>query len=377
MTAERVTLAELRAMLEDRALSVAQEYAPPAQGSYLHAGEWWTLNPGRADRRVGSFVVRVAGARRGTWNDYATGQHGDLIDLIALRHNMTIKDAMQEARRWLGLAEDTPEARQSRARALAEAERRRAAAEAEDARRRAHRARQALGLWLDAQAQIKGTPVDHYLRGRSIDLARLGRQPRALRYAPAHGYYHMDPATGEVIEGKWPAMLALVHGPDGAPVALHRTWLAEGPQGWTKAPVPVPKKVLGHYGGGAIHIWKGIGPRGGKPARLAECPPGTQVFIGEGIEDALSLVMLAPEVRVLAAISLSNLGAVALPANVATVTLVADQDESPAARKALERAIAAHGAAGREVRLWQNRHGGKDLNDALREAIARQKAKEK
>jgi len=72
---------------------------------------------------------------------------------------------------------------------------------------------------------------------------------------------------------------------------------------------------------------------------------------------------------VLAGISLGNLAALELPRNVASVTLVADRDENEQARAALERAVAVHRKAGRTVTVWQNRHGGKDLNDALRGAV--------
>jgi hypothetical protein len=96
--------------------------------------------------------------------------------------------------------------------------------------------------------------------------------------------------------------------------------------------------------------------------------PGQHVYVTEGIEDGLSVVQLLPEARVLCAISLSNMGAIDLPPAVVRVTLVADRDENDQARAALDRAVSAHQRAGRDVRLWQNAYGGKDLNDALREA---------
>ncbi|MFT6668679.1 MAG: hypothetical protein ACJAVZ_000125 [Afipia broomeae] len=132
--------------------------------------------------------------------------------------------------------------------------------------------------------------------------------------------------------------------------------------------MPKAKKVLGDYWTSSIHIWKGIGPRGGKPGSLRDVKPGAHVFIAEGIEDALSAVVLKPEARVLAAISLSNLGHVVLPEAVSNVTLIADLDDNKTARDELDRAIASHQAAGRTVRVFQNRWGGKDLNDALRAA---------
>ena len=162
-------------------------------------------------------------------------------------------------------------------------------------------------------------------------------------------------------------MVAAVTNRRGMTVACHRTWLAIGPNGWGKAAVPAPKKVLGDYAGAYIPIWKGRGPRGGKPPALHQAEPGQHVYIAEGIEDALSAVLLLEgEARVIAAISLSNLGRIELPPTVATVTLISDQDENAAARDALDRAIGLHRAAGREVRIWRNAWGGKDLNDALR-----------
>ena len=82
----------------------------------------------------------------------------------------------------------------------------------------------------------------------------------------------------------------------------------------------------------------------------------------------MSCVQVLPEARVLAAISLSNFGIV-LPPAITEVTLIADQDEGVEQQEALKRAIEAHAAAGRRVRVWKNSEGGKDLNDALRARI--------
>jgi len=53
-------------------------------GGRAVAGEWQALNPRRADTHLGSFKVRMAGARAGVWSDFATRDHGgDLISLVA------------------------------------------------------------------------------------------------------------------------------------------------------------------------------------------------------------------------------------------------------------------------------------------------------
>lgn len=375
MTRQTYSLDEIKGLLLAQRHAVARHYAPAAPGSYTDGGQYWTLNPGRADNSVGSFVVTLEGAKAGRWNDYATGDHGDLIDLIALSLGCTLSEAVREARSWLGLAHDSPEDAARRKAAAERALRLAAEARAKDAEAKERRRRGALALWLSGEEKIRGTPVEFYLRDtRCIDLARLGRQPGALRYHPAVRYRHLDRKTGEVWDGEYPAMLAIVNDGQGRAVACHRTWLApDGRGGWDKAPVPKAKKVLGDYAGGSIHLWRGIGPRGGAGKPLSDAPDGSAVWISEGIEDALSAAILLPEARVIAAISLSNFGGVALPPAIAEVTLIADNDPKPEQQAALAQAVAAHSRAGRTVRVWQNHEGGKDLNDALRARILRER----
>ena len=373
-TRQAYSLEDIKAMLFDQRERVAHHYAPPAPGSYRDKGQYFTLNPGRADRSVGSFVINLDGPMAGRFKDFSSGEHGDLIDLIALSIGCSLKDAVREARGFLGLATDAPED-VARRKAAAERGRRLAAeARAKDAEKRETRRRLALRLWLEGREKIAGTPVEAYLRdARGIDLAALGRQPRALRFHPDCYYKHIDPETGEFIEGRFPAMVAIASDKSGQPTACHRTYLAAKDGKWCKAPVPVAKKVLGDYAGAAIHIWTGLGPRGGKGRRLAEAEAGSHVYIAEGIEDALSCVIALPTARVLAAISVSNFAGLWLPPTISEITLIADQDEGPEAQAALAGAIAAHAKAGRRVRVWKNTEGGKDLNDALRARRGRER----
>ena len=373
--------------IKDRLLaqldSVVSHYAPAVAGSHTQHGIYWTLNPGRPDRNVGSFCIHVSGSKAGRWNDYATGSHGDVLDLIDLalhgEGSSNLSGAIKEARAWLGLDTESPELRRKREQRAAEAAKARALADAAAEQKRERRQRLAQGIWLSGHEALRGTPVDHYLRAeRGIDLASLGRQPGALRYVPQARYQYIDDKTGEVTEGTYPMMAAAITDLQGRFVAVHRTYLAREDGRWIKAPVPKPRLVLGHAWQCGINIWRGAdtGPRGGRAPSLPACAPGTHVYITEGIEDALSVVMLLPDVRVVAAISLSNMGAIRLPENVARVTLVADRDPHPEQKEQLRRAIEAHCKAGREVRLWQNRYGGKDLNDALRQAADKAPPKE-
>ncbi|MEM6650960.1 MAG: toprim domain-containing protein [Pseudomonadota bacterium] len=369
MTRAAYSVQDIKDMLLDRVDQVAHAYAPAVPSSYTRKGRYFTLNPGRIDRHVGSFYIYVTGSKKGRWQDHATGDYGDIIDLIALSLRCDNAGAIRAARGFLGLENEDPAAK-ARHREMIERSRRnqREAARA-DAKKRECRARQAQAIFLGASDQLRNSPVDLYLRGRGINLAELGRQPGVIRFAPECYCSQIDEETGQVFEGKYPAMVAAVTNYKGEFVAVHRTYLAPTEDGgWTKAPIPKPKKVLGDYPGAAINVWRGIGPRGGKPVSLPQCAPGTHVFVTEGIEDALSVVSLNPELRVIAAISLGNMAGLQLPAAVHQITFVADKDENEEARAALNRALEEHNTSGRTVRLWQNRWGGKDLNDALQSA---------
>lgn len=390
---QQVSIDEIKDRLIAQIDAVVARYAPEAPGAYHKQGLYFTLNPGRADRKVGSFCVHMSGPKAGRWNDYAmSGREasGDLLDLIQMSLNLPrAGDAIAEARRFLGLDTEDPATRRAAEDHARRLRQQRERAAKDEAARLDRMRRTAAALWLSGQPALRGTPVDHYLRGRGIDLAQLGHQPGAIRFHPECQYIGeerhevVDPETGEITTRTvrlpavpMPAMLtAITLGK--RIIDCHRTYLAQGPDGWTKAPLPDAKKVLTDYTGGSIRLSSGLGPRGGKGCPLNDCPPGTKVFISEGIENGLSAIVLRhlaglPPERVLAAGSVWNLGQIELPANVAEVTLAADNDTNPQARAALDRAIAAHKARGRLVRVWRSRTPGEDLNDALRRVLKEQ-----
>ena len=171
----------------------------------------------------------------------------------------------------------------------------------------------AMRIYLEARPSIAGTPVEAYLMGRGIDLRRLGRAPRSLRFHPNLWHRHAD--------ARLPAMVASINNAQGDMVAVHRTWLEYAGGGWIKARVPEPKMTLGRYPGGSIRLWRGASRKS-----LKDAPPGDPVAIGEGIETCLSVVLAVPEIRVLCAVSGGNLGAVELPTQVGPVILMIDND---------------------------------------------------
>ena len=81
---QQVTIDEIKDGLIGRLDAVVHQLAPPAQGSHTTRGRYFTLNPGRADRKVGSFCITMTGPKAGRWNDYASGEKGDVIDLVAM-----------------------------------------------------------------------------------------------------------------------------------------------------------------------------------------------------------------------------------------------------------------------------------------------------
>ncbi len=84
------------------ALTLVPELLPEGR---RQGGEWWSRNPNRADRNLGSFSVSL---KDGRWNDFASGDRGgDLVSLAAFVLGSSQTDAAIWLARRLGL--DLPE----------------------------------------------------------------------------------------------------------------------------------------------------------------------------------------------------------------------------------------------------------------------------
>ncbi len=333
-------------MLAARVQELCLELLPDGR---REGGEW--VSKSRRGTSPRALSVRQVGGKAGVFGEFDSGAKGDALDLVA--HVLFAGDkkkAYAWALNWLGIAQGATPAPMAQAPAP-----RAAAAEDPDA---IERRRAAQAMWLAAEASIAGTPVSAYLRGRGIDLAQLGRQPRSLRYAPA--LYNRE--TGR----KLPAMVAAIVAPDGAHLATHRAWLAPDAAGvWRKAALRNPKMTLGGFAGGTIRLWRGASS---KP--LAAAPESDTVVIAEGIETGLSVAVACPELRVLCAVSLGNLARLALPPNVLDIIVAADNDAgNPAAERLLDHAVSRLLAEGRSVRIARSSVGS-DFNDALQGVAA-------
>lgn len=343
MNEQRLSYKEISAMLAQSMEPLARELLPGGR----RAGAEWTAGSvaGEPGTRLS---VHLHGAKAGIWKDFSENTGGDALDLVAAcMTGSSLPDAYRWACSYLGLTADTDVTVHR-----AEIKKRAEQAEKEQTEKEQANRASARKVWLGAQDNIMGTPVMAYLLARGIDLTSLNHVPGALRFAPEH--YCSE------IEAPLPAMLAAITDLDGRIIALHQTWLGQHGGQWTKAHLECPKKVRGRFSGGCIRLRKGVA---GTP--LNKITGSETVAIGEGIETCLSVALACPELRILAAVSLSNLGAVRLPDAARNVLILADRDDAPAAKKGLQKAIDLHMQAGRDVRVAKPPKG-KDFNDAIR-----------
>ena len=244
------------------------------QGRYWVAGD---LDGARGR----ALYVRLSGpGTPGKFTDCATGQHGDLLDLIRHRSGApTLRAALDEASAFLALPA-APAAGEGDSYDAAEAARR---------------------LWRRCRA-IDGTHAERYLHARGLARCRFA----ALRYHPELRY-----REGSSV-GRLPALVAAVTGDDGAVTGVQRTWLdARSP---ARAGVASPRKALGRVYGHAVRF--GTVPADG----LAS------LVVGEGIETVLSLVTAVPDIAAAAALSAGSLGAFAPPPGTAHLVIARDND---------------------------------------------------
>ncbi|MCJ2130639.1 toprim domain-containing protein [Methylobacterium sp. E-045] len=250
-------------------------------------GRYWLVGdvrntPGR------SMYVRLKDSPKGVagkWTDAATGEHGDLLDVIRESCGLIdFKDVADEARTFLSMPPPEPEPR------CQEPLRPAPSGSPEAARR-------LIGM----SQPISGTIVQAYLRERGItDLRGTG----SLRFHPRCYYRPDEHAPTET----WPAMIAAVTDLDGKITGAHRTWL--DPRSRNKAPIDTPRRAMGDLLGNAVRF--GLG--------------GEVMAAGEGIETVLSLRQVLPDMPMLAALSAAHLAAILFPDTLRRLYIVRDND---------------------------------------------------
>jgi hypothetical protein len=264
------------------------------------AGQYWIAGdvrntPGR------SLFVRLRGPEAGPgaagkWSDAATGEHGDLLDLIRLNRNLPrLIEAFDEARAFLALPNPAPPSAPLPP----------VPSKSPEAARRLFR----------ASRPIAGTLAEAYLRTRGI--AGPLDWP-ALRFHPSAYYREAEGAPLQT----WPALLAAVTDPDGAITAVQRTWL--DPHRPAKAPLADPRRAMGNLLGNGVHF--------GTAADI--------LAAGEGIETMLALKDALPLLPMIAGLSANHLAALDLPPALRRLYVARDNDAAGlhAAQRLRERA---------------------------------------
>ncbi|WP_371345437.1 toprim domain-containing protein [Ancylobacter sp. IITR112] len=290
---------DLSRRLANQAEAVCRHYLSNGR----REGRYWLVGDIRNTPGRSLFVRLQASAKgpAGKWTDAATGEHGDLLDVIRGSLGLTdFIDIAAEARTFLSLPDPKPEpaAPPSRVRP--------APSGAVEAARR-----------LFAMSQpIAGTIAETYLRRRGITLLHGTGN---LRFHP-RCYYKPDDGPSET----WPAMITAVTDLTGRITGAHRTWLA--PDGSDKAPVATPRKAMGNLLGSTVRI--GV--------------PDSVMAAGEGIETMLSLRQVLPDMAMAPALSAAHLAAILFPLRLRRLYIIRDNDPAgDAARDTLiERANA-------------------------------------
>ena len=224
MSARR-SIADLSVDLADRAESFCRWYFPEGrkQGNYWQVGD----TSGAKGQSLAIRLQAQGGRKAGSWTDYATGQYGDLIDLLHERlGSVTLKETLREARSFLGEAPCPTVPRETQ-----RAERSDSASS-----KRIARARRLFA----AGKPVLGTVAATYLQGRGI--TRLGP---ALRYHPRvflwQGEDDPDPPQ------RAPALLAKITDNRGQVTGCARTYLDPSTGGL--GAIESPKRILGQLHG--------------------------------------------------------------------------------------------------------------------------------
>jgi hypothetical protein len=289
-----LSASELADRLARDAEAVCRHYLPAGR----RAGNYWIVGD-VANNKGRSLYVHLAGPRRGRWADAATGQFGDLLDLVRETCGLVdFRDVADEARCFLneprpsssscgGDAGDNPPVE----------------------RPTAERARRLFRM----TEPLADTLADSYLRQRGILRASL--HP-ALRFHPS--CYYRDLVTGRM--RSYPALIAAVTDRFGAITGVHRTWL--DPDGDGKAKVDDPRRALGGLLGNGVRF------------HFPVHHPVPVMAAGEGLESILSLSHVMPRMAMASALTANHLAAFRPPARCERLYIAADVDA--AGRHAIE-----------------------------------------
>jgi twinkle protein len=96
-------ITEIKRMLADRAQAVAEMLLP---GGRKDGQEWRAGSVG--GEKGQSLGVHLIGPKAGVWQDFQSGEGGDLLDLWGACKGGTLSEALEAARAWLGVTRPEP-----------------------------------------------------------------------------------------------------------------------------------------------------------------------------------------------------------------------------------------------------------------------------
>jgi len=280
---------ELARRLAENAEAVCRHYLPNGR----REGRYWLVGDVRGAPGRSLYLLLSASAdargRAGKWTDAASGEHGDLLDVIAAScGHVDLRETLAEARRFLSMPMPMPEPTGSPS-----SRSRKTSMGTPVAARR---------LWAVSKP-IAGTLAVAYLASRGID---IDPGNGAIRFHP-RCYYRASSDDAPDVRTAWPAMIAAVTDDAGQIAGVHRTWL--DPAGG-KAPVACPRRAMGNLLGHGVRFG----------------PDADVMAAGEGIETVLSLRELLPGLPMIAGLSAAHLAAIHFPEPLRRLYVARDDD---------------------------------------------------
>jgi len=252
-------------------------------------GNYWQMaDVSGAKGRSLAVRLRSHGNRQaGKWTDNATGEYGDLLDLLHYRlEPVAYPDLLRQAADYLGVVPVTTDDETSDYEPAVASNRQAAA-----------------GRKLFTYGRpIKNTLAEAYLRGRGI-----------IRFGPAlafHPNVYLRAEDGTRLE--IPALLAAITDNAGAVTGCSRVFLNAQTSGL--ADIEAPKRVLGRLHGNAI--------------RFGEVSACTDLLVGEGLENTLSVGTALPRAALASCLTANHLAAFTYPSSIKRLWIARDNDEA-------------------------------------------------
>ncbi|MRN49797.1 hypothetical protein GJU94_08115 [Brucella sp. 10RB9214] len=369
----RGDLQEIKEMLKDRAQEVCEKLLPngrrdgnlyvshdPVQGDYDHKP---------------ALKVRLRD-NIGGWEQFRGGAEGarkDILGLVEYVLRTDTKGALAWARDFLGLRSMSRQEREAMQMAASAKAKKR---QKEDHDRRLWRIKKADELFSQRTMQIHPDRLDlpalrhalSYFRSRDIPLEEVTHLPaETFRFSPQTEWWNGAKFQTEgarrfkVSPGPmFPAVHSAMRSQHGIVTACHCTFL--DPLEPVKAPVEPPKLIFGEASGAVVEVSYG---QFGDPFWLSR--HAGFVIICEGVETALSLAIAAPEARVWAGGSITNMGNAPVWLDcVGAIILARDNNHgNPTAQKQIQQTIDKLESWGKPLTVI-NSHLGDDFNDLMK-----------